>query len=129
MKKFKLRKRRHKIQKVYTPTEFLTLFVNAELRPYGITIDDIKTKENGLINGTPWYNYYTFKTESQENVWRDYCSKIYRRHAYSHYIPKRQFKKEFSWFALMYGLTSEYLINKHKEEKESKNNISEINEN
>lgn len=115
MKKFKLKKRRYRPQKVYSPEKMLRMFVDAELRPFGVKMSDVEGEENGIIDGKKWFEYYTFKTKSQEEVWKEYCSRIFRRHAYPWYVEKRRFNKEFCWISLQYGLLAEwYVLEKSK---------------
>lgn len=102
MRKYKKKKNRYRPNKVYPVKDMLIMLVNEELRPYNKTVDDIKGIEE-------WYNLYTFNTKSQEEVWKDYCNKLIRRHLYPWYIDKKHAKKEVSWVALQVGLYSEYL--------------------
>ena len=118
MKKFKLRPKYRPNKKIYTSEQILKAIINAELRPYSKTFEDINTEENGIINGIKWFEYYTFKTESQENVWNEYCNKLIRRHLKPWYISKKEADKELSMVRLNYGLYSEYL----KPKNEDKNN-------
>lgn len=121
MKKFKLKKKRYRPQKVYSFKKMLRMFIDAELRPFGVKMSDIEGEENGIINGQKWFEYYKFYTKSQEEVWKEYCSKIYRRHACSWYTPKSVFDRQFSWFSLQYGLTSDWYI------KQMNNNLNKEN--
>jgi hypothetical protein len=112
MKKFKLKKRKFKPNKVYSPEKLLKCIIDSELRPYGKVLEDINTEENGIINGLKWFEYYTFKTPSQERVWYEYCNKLIRKHWLPWYISKKEADKHLSMVRLNYGLKSEYIISK-----------------
>lgn len=90
MKKFKLKRRKFRPNKVYSSEKLLKCIIDAELRPYGKTLEDINTEENGIINGLKWFEYYTFKTPSQERVWDEYCNKLVRKHWLPWYISKEK---------------------------------------
>lgn len=120
MKKFKLRKRCRYKNKVYSPDKLVKCIIDAELRPYGKVLEDINTEESGMIDGVPWYQYYTFKTKSQERVWDEYVNKLIRKHYRPWYISKKKASRLLSWTKLNYGLSSEYVIN--KKENEDKDN-------
>lgn len=102
MRKYKRKKNRYRPNKVYLVKDMIEMMINEELRPYNKTIDDIKDIED-------WYFLYTFKTESQEEVWAEYCNKLIRKHLYPWYIDKKHARKEFSWVNLQYGLFPKYL--------------------
>nr|DAT90451.1 MAG TPA: MBDR REGULATOR, TETR FAMILY [Caudoviricetes sp.] len=108
MRKYKLKKKRFKSQKLYSIQTIAKRIIDFELRPYNVTIEDV-TRESH-INGEPWYTYYKFKTKAQEDVWNDYCNKLLRKHMYPWYISKRAADEHLSWVRLSFGLTSEYLL-------------------
>nr|DAL03104.1 MAG TPA: hypothetical protein [Crassvirales sp.] len=116
MKKFKLRPKYRPNKKVYTPEQLLKAIIDAELRPYSKTFEDINTEEKGIINGVKWFEYYTFKTKEQEDIWNEYCSKLIRKHWKPWYISKREADKCLSSIRLEYGLMSEYLNKKTNED-------------
>lgn len=102
MRKYKKKKNRYRPNKVYPVKDMLIMMVNEELRPYNKTVDDIKGIEE-------WYNLYAFNTKSQEEVWKDYCSKLIRRHLNPWYIDKEHVRIQLSWVALQVGLYPKYL--------------------
>ena len=102
MRKYKKKKNRYRPNKVYPVKDMLIIMVNEELRPYNKTVDDIKGIEE-------WYNLYTFNTKSQEEVWKDYCNKLIRRHLNPWYIDKKHARMQLSWVALQIGLYPKYL--------------------
>jgi hypothetical protein len=102
MRKYKKKKNRYRPNKVYPVKDMLIMMVNEELRPYNKTVDDIKDIKE-------WYNLYTFNTKSQEEVWKDYCNKLIRRHLYPWYIDKEHARIQLSLVALQVGLYPKYL--------------------
>lgn len=102
MRKYKKKKNRYRPNKVHPVKDMLIMMVNEELRPYNKTVDDIKGIEE-------WYNLYTFNTKSQEEVWKDYCNKLIRRHLNPWYIDKKHARIQLSWVALQVGLYPKYL--------------------
>lgn len=114
MKKFKIKKRKFKPNKIISKYDLNVMFINAELRPFNVTFEDIKNLPEQKINGEDWFTYYKFYTKSQEQVWNEYCNKMTRKHYMYHYIDKRTADKYLSFFRLYYGLNSYYLVNENK---------------
>ena len=69
------------------------LFINKELEPFGVTVDDIKDDEK-------WFMKYEVTIQDNQD-WVDWCIK-YLRDNYK--ITKKTAKKEMMWFNLQYGL-------------------------
>lgn len=90
--------------------ECLKELINLELKPYNTTYDNIIDLKDGKINNVDWYQYYTFKTEEEEKVFKHDASKIIQ-HYYPH-ISEKQLNVEVGMFMLQYGLKSEWYFKK-----------------
>jgi hypothetical protein len=86
--------------------ELLNLLLNKQLEPYNITVEDLMKLPEGKINGVWWYEYYTFKTVEDYNIWKNFCVDILRNHT-TPKLDKRRIEKEFSMLDLMWGLKHE----------------------
>jgi hypothetical protein len=78
-----------------TEVELVRACINKELEPYGVDYDFVK--ENPVILGVDWYQFYTFK-EGEYEKWREFCLKLFKKKY------KLRYEERFSMFDLMYGL-------------------------
>ena len=82
------------------------MMINKELQPYGVTIEDVK--KNPEIDGEPWYVHYTFKIEKDYEKWKRYCKNLMTNQV-DLPLSKGEIDREFSFFALNYGLKCDYI--------------------
>jgi hypothetical protein len=81
-------------------------FINKELENYGVTMEDVKNYPDGIIEGLPWYQYYTFKTHDDHDEWKNWCIDFLKTQV-TPKLRKDRINVEFAWFDLMYGLKVE----------------------
>jgi len=86
--------------------KIVELFINKELEKYGVTMEDVKSYPDGIIEGLPWHQYYTFKTHSDHNEWKNWCVDFLKTQV-TPKLRKDRIDKEIAWFNLMYGLKVE----------------------
>jgi hypothetical protein len=56
--------------------------------------------ENQKIDGVPWFQYFTWDEEEEEEYRKWFMERFLKVHKY----PKKLAEREFSWFNLMWGL-------------------------
>ena len=84
----------------YDHEETLRTLINTMLKKHNVDFDYVK--ENQTINGTPWFQYFTWTT-TEEKEFKDFFIKHLTTKC-SPPMSKHRVEKEFSWFNLMYGL-------------------------
>lgn len=65
----------------------------------GNGVDKEYVLEHQVIDGIPWYNFYTM-TVQEWKEWREWCLKYLR----TTYLPKSRVEREFEYFNLIWGL-------------------------
>jgi len=78
--------------------ESIEQLVNKMLEKHNIDFDFVK--ENPEIEGTPWFDYYTWSSEEQDQF-REWAVDFLRK---KHKIPKYRAEYQISFFILSYGL-------------------------
>lgn len=81
-------------------SKILELMVNAELKPYGKSVEDIKDSKD-------WFDKYTFKKQKDYDKWKKYCITLLTEKV-TPKLTKRRIEKEFMWVDFMYGLKCEF---------------------
>ena len=86
--------------------KIVELFINKELEKYGVTMEDVKSYPDGIIEGLPWYQYYTFKTHSDHDEWKNWCIDFLKTQV-TPKLRKDRINVEFASVDLVYGLKVE----------------------
>ena len=84
------------------------LCISKELEKYGKTYDDVYNLPGGMIDDTPWYQYYTFDTKEEYEEWKNFCLDIFEKKV-SPKMNKKNVQREFLFFDLGWGLKCKYL--------------------
>lgn len=91
--------------------KIVELFIDKELEQYGVTMQDVKNYPDGIIEGLPWYQYYTFKTNADHNEWKNWCSDFLKTQV-TPKLRKDGIAKQIAWIDLAFGLKIEQDINR-----------------
>lgn len=78
--------------------------INYMLRKYNVDFQYVI--DNPEIEGTPWYQYYTFDSEKEVEQWKKYSLKQFKR-AYP-YSTTEYNEKRVKWIDFQYGLKRSY---------------------
>ena len=88
-------------------TELSLLLVDKELEPYGVTAQQMIDLPDGKANGENWYQYYTFNTPEEFNIWKEFCLDILSNNV-TPKLPKKLVESNFAMLDLMWGLKRNY---------------------
>lgn len=98
------RKKKYK----FPSRELVEVLINKELEKYNITMDDILSlPEEQLVEGIPWYNYYTFDSKEEFNTWKEFCIDVLSRQV-TPKLSKERINEQFSMLNLGWGLKINY---------------------
>lgn len=79
--------------------------INKALEPYGATVETLPP--SGEINGVPWYQHYTFRTQEEHDNWVKWC-KDFLLHKITPRVKMWEYKMMWNMFEYKYGLRKEY---------------------
>jgi hypothetical protein len=81
------------------------VLIDKMLEPYNSSYDYVLA--NPEIEGKPWYQYYTYKSEEDLQKFKDFFILTLTKNTTPKFTQKIA-EKEWSWFNLMYGLKEEF---------------------
>ena len=97
--------------------ELVPYLVDKMLEPYGVTYNYVM--ENPIIDGKPWYQYYTFNSQQEVDDFKKFFIFTLTQSTTPKF-RKRTAEVEYEWFNLKCGLKENFKNVKELQEEQNK---------